>query len=113
MSAEDLYSKVKKLYGDGNDLDEDKARHIIEYADDAIKEFGNTNQKKKVQLRKWKAQAEAILPPSTIEELRKRAEGELLKRTFPQNMALRATLYALVALLVLILGFLAIKKGVI
>jgi hypothetical protein len=112
VSAEDLYSKVKNLYGDGNDIDEEKARHIIEYADDAIKEFGNTNQQKKVQLRKWKAQAEAVLPPGTIEELRKRAEGELLKRTFPRNVTLRASLLSLVILLVLISGILAIKKGV-
>ncbi|MFL6335305.1 MAG: hypothetical protein ACJ754_18490 [Pyrinomonadaceae bacterium] len=110
MSAEDLYSKAKDLYGDGNDIDEDKARRIIEYADDAIREFGNTNQEKKVELRRWKTEAEAVLPPGTLEELRKRAEGELLKRSFPRNKLPRIVLLALVALIVIIVGALALKK---
>lgn len=88
----------------------DKAKLLIEKADDAIKEFGNTNQERKVQLRKWKAQAELVLPPSTIDDLRKRAEGELLKRSYPRNPVLRKLLLAGVALTVIVLGALVIKQ---
>src|SRR5437588_10037234 len=81
-----LYEKVRALMQ--STLDENNARIIAESADDAINEFGNTNQEKKVELRKWKAQAELVLPPSTIEELRKRAEGQLLKKSYPKNVRL-------------------------
>src|SRR5438105_3767313 len=65
---ERLYEEVKTLVESYEPLDLDKAKLLIEKADDAIKEFGNTNQERKVQLRKWKAQAELVLPPSTIDD---------------------------------------------
>jgi hypothetical protein len=108
--AEQLYNKVKELIQNTKPLNEYTARIIVESSDDAIKEFGNTNQEKKVELRQWKAQAELVLPPSTIEELRKRAEGELIKRSYPKNAILRNVLLALVVLFVIVLGLFAIKK---
>jgi hypothetical protein len=81
--ANQLYEKVKSLIQNSAALDETKARIIVESADDAIKEFGNTNQEKKVELREWKKRAELVLPPCTIEELRKRGEGQVIRKVFP------------------------------
>lgn len=108
--SEKLYERVKSLYQNTNPLDKDTARHIIELADDAIKEFGSTNQEKKVELRQWKAQAELVLPPATVEELRKRAEGQLLKKSYPQNVILRKTLLWIIVLVIFGGGVLALRK---
>lgn len=109
--ANRLYDSVKALIEKPEALNENEARIIVESTDDAVKEFGSTNQEKKVELRKWKAQAELALPPSTIEELRKRAEGELLKRSYPRNVIGRNILLTIVATLVIIGGLLTLKQA--
>ena len=97
--ASKLYDQVIEICQDWKTVDEHKARLIVELSDDAIREFGNTNQEKKVELRKIKAQAEIILPPSiTIEDLRKRAEGQLLQKSYPKSRGLRNALLIIVAL---------------
>jgi hypothetical protein len=79
--ANELYDRIKELSRHWNSVDDDIARRIIELADDAIKEFGSTNQDKKVELRKIRIEAERILPPATFEELKKRGEGHLLQKS--------------------------------
>lgn len=108
--ANQLYEQVKGLVNGLKPLDESSARLIVELADDAIKEFGNTNQEKKVELRQWKAQAELVLPPRTIEELRKRAEGSALERAYPRNRKVQNTLYIVIVLLIIASGLLWLKK---
>jgi hypothetical protein len=111
IHANQLYDKVKNSIHNTKPLDQNTAKLIIESADDAIKEFGSTSQEKKIELRLWKAQAELILPPSTIEELRKRAEGQLLKRSYPKNVVLRNVMLALIALGIVILGLFALWRA--
>jgi hypothetical protein len=106
-----LYDKAKGLIEDTQPLDQETARLIVELADDAIKDFGTTNHEKKVELRRWKAQAELVLPPSTIEELRKRAEGQLLKRSYPKKVVLRNAMLALVALGIVIFSLVALWRA--
>ena len=101
-NAEQLYAKVKSLVQNAHRLDEDTARVVVESADDAIKEFGSTSQEKKVELRKWKLQAESVLTPATVEELRKRAERQLLIRSYPRNTLARRVLLALVGLAIVV-----------
>jgi hypothetical protein len=96
--AHELYNKVKDLIENTKPLDEYTARMVVEYSDDAIKEFGTTNQDKKVELREWKAEAELVLPPATIEELRKRAEGQFLDRGYPRKKILRDILLWVIGL---------------
>jgi hypothetical protein len=108
--AHSLYGKVKDLIDSSPNLDEAKARIIVEAADDAIKEFGSKHQEEKIHLKDWKRRAERVLPPETIEELRKRAEGSLLRGIFPRNKWLRTPFIFLVALIVLVLGLLTVKK---
>jgi hypothetical protein len=105
-----LYDSVKNLIQNSEALDESEARIIVESAEDAINEFGSTNQEKKVKLRKWKYQAELVLPPGTIEELRKRAEGNLLKRSWPRSVLLQRALLGIVALVLIGGTFLYLKK---
>lgn len=81
--ANGLYEKAKRLIHETERLDQNTAKIIVESADDAIKEFGTTNQEKKVELKGWKKEAESVLPPDTIEELRKRAEAKLIGKTYP------------------------------
>lgn len=83
VNANQLYEKVKTLMQTTNPLSAETARLIVETSDDAIEEFGNTNQDKKLDLRKWKAEAEAVLPPLTIEELKDRAEAQILAKGYP------------------------------
>lgn len=110
--ADRLYDKVKALIEKPESLSEDSARLIVESADDALKEFGSTNQEKKVLLRIWKAQAESFLPPATVEELRKRAEGGVLKKLWPRSATLQKGLVGFVALLIVLLAVTALKKTV-
>jgi len=83
VNANQLYEKVKALVQATNPLSAETARLIVETSDDAIEEFGNTNQDKKLELRAWKAEAEAVLPPLTIEELKDRAEAQILAKGYP------------------------------
>lgn len=108
--AEHLYQKVKSLYQDTKPLDENTARIIVESADDAIKEFGNTNQEKKAELRQIKERAEEFLPPKTLEELRKRAEGKALKTLHPKNSVLRNALYAVIVLIIIASSLLVLRQ---
>jgi hypothetical protein len=111
ISAEQLYDKVKGLTQNTKPLDEYTARIIVESADDAIKGFGNTNQEKKVELRGWKAKAELALSPATIEELRKRTEGQILKGIYPKKSAvLRNAIFVVVALTFIIPSMLALRQ---
>lgn len=108
--ANQLYDKVKNLIDNTNPLDQTTAQLIIESADDAIKEFGNTNQDKKVELRNIKEKAEEVLPPKTIEELRKRAEGKALAKAYPKSNRMRNALYVLLVLSSIVTGLLMLKK---
>lgn len=100
--ANQLYEKAKSLCRDMKNPDEQTAKLIIESVDDAIKVFGTTNQHKKVELRKIKAEAEKILPPDTIESLRKRAEADLLQKVYPKQSAFRKLLLLVIAIAVLV-----------
>src|SRR5919205_483430 len=111
-NAEQLYNKVRELIRHTEPLDEYTARVIVESADDAIKEFGETNQEKKVELRQWKSQAELSLSPATIEELRKRTEGQFLKSIYPKkSVAWRRVLFVTVVLTVLIPAALTLRQS--
>jgi hypothetical protein len=111
IHADQLYEKVKSLMQDAKPLDQGSARLIVELADDAIKEYGSTSQERKVELKLWKEKAELVLPPSTLEELRKRSEGQLLKKSYPKNVLLRKALFGVVALVLLILTLLALRRA--
>ena len=102
--AEQLYEKVKNLTAGGIPSDESTASIIVELVDDAVKEFGSTNQDKKVELRRIKEKAEEVLPPRTVEELRKRAEGQILKRTFPRNRIIRNVVLLIIGSGTILLG---------
>jgi len=102
--AEQLYERVKSLTEGGVPSDESTASIIVELVDDAVKEFGSTNQDKKVELRRIKEEAEQVLPPKTVDELRKRAEGQILKRTFPRNRTLRNVVLLIIGSGTILLG---------
>jgi hypothetical protein len=104
--ANELYDRVKTLIHDAAPLDVNKARVIVELAEDAVKEFGNTNQEKKVELKSIKEKAEEALPAKTVEELRKRAEGFIIDKAFPLKPRRRALLYVAVGVLIVV-AFLA------
>lgn len=76
---------------------------IIESANDAIREFGNTNQEKKIELKRIVKEAEEVLPPATIKELRERAEAKALKTIHPKSRVLRNVVYATFALFIIII----------
>lgn len=99
--ANELYEQVKKLTQDWNNVDDDGARKVIELAEDAIKEFGSTNQDKKVELRKIRAEAEKRLPPGTFEELKKRGESHLLQK-YLKNKQLRKYLPVIVIFFIVV-----------
>jgi hypothetical protein len=107
--AEALFEEAKALTKDGL-KNADQAKLLIEKAEDAIKEFGNTNQDKKLELKKWKEMAALVIPPSTLEDLKKRSEGEFLSKVYPKSPALRNTLFGIV-ILILIVGVLAGLKN--
>ena len=99
--ASELYDSVIALYKDRDKLTEETAAELIELADDAIAEFGTSNHRKKVELKRIKKDVEQLLPPTTIEELRKRAEEYVLKayprRRVRQRILLVATLVVVIA----------------
>lgn len=102
--ANELYDRVKTLIQNTIPLDVNTARVIIELVDDSIKEFGSTNQEKKVELKQIKEQAEDVLPPKDVKELRTRAEGKALKKLHPNNKILRNALYAIAALVLIVVA---------
>jgi hypothetical protein len=105
-----LYEKAKTLIDRSLNLDETTARVIVETVDDAIKEFGSKHQEKKIELKEWRRRAELVLPPETLEELRKRAESGFFKRFFPQNSRLRAVFIVIVFVIIVLVGILTAKK---
>lgn len=111
--AAQLYERVKSLSQELQKRpDVTTARLIIESVDDAITEFGSTNQDKKVELRKIKEQAERILPPDTLESLKKRAEGEFLRKLYPKQKAFRMLMFIAILMIpsALVLREFLIKK---
>jgi len=94
--AMELYDQVKHL-SQNTPPDRETAKLIIELTDDAIHEFGSTNQRLRVQLKSWRNQAAEVLPPSNVKDLIERAEGRLLDRFFPKNRLLRGGLIWVVA----------------
>ena len=112
LNANKLYEEVKRLINSAGTPNAERARLIIELADDAIEEFGATNQDRKVELRKIKTQFEELLPPTTIDELRKRAEGKLLVSTYPRNKILRNLVLVTFGLGSLLLSGILIAKQV-
>jgi hypothetical protein len=110
LHANQLYETVKTLTQTTGALDQRTARLIVETSDDAIREFGNTNQDKKIDLRNWKAEAEALLPPLTIKELKDRAEAQILAKGFPTRKLPRKILLYLIGAVLLIIAVAAIYK---
>lgn len=102
--ANTLYRKAKALFEHVRPLDEYVAQLLIESANDAISEYGSTNQERKVELKKMIAEAEKILPPATIKELRERAEGHVLQRTYPRKPLGISVLLSVIGVM-LVLGF--------
>jgi|GEM_PF-3574462 len=102
LHANELYEKVKSLVDEPNAADPATARLIVETADDAINEFGNTNQSKKLDLRKWKATAAEALPPGTFKEFGERGQGVLLARFYPKSNRARKVLLYLIGTAILI-----------
>jgi hypothetical protein len=109
--ANQLYDSVQRLIENTIPLDEQTARIIVEAADDAIKEFGNTNQEKKVELKKWKGLAEEVLPPRTIKELKERAEGQLLQKGYPRQALSRKLLISGIGIMVLAVTLVGVYKA--
>jgi formylglycine-generating enzyme required for sulfatase activity len=102
--AEQLYLQVKSL--NTEPLNTGTASLIIELVDDAIKEFGTTSHDKKVELRTIRAEAEKVVPPDTVETLRKRAEGIVLRIIYPRNKRFRN-----IVLLILGVGVLSVPPS--
>src|SRR5215213_533521 len=90
--ATDLYSQVIAMSQNWRLVDEVKARLIIEYAKDATELFGTTNQEKKVELKRIIEKAEQIVPPDSVDSLKKRSQKLVLKRIYPKNRRLRNVL---------------------
>jgi hypothetical protein len=102
LHAHELYEKVKSLV-DGRDASDPATSHlIIETADDAIEEFGNTNQSKKLELKKWRAAAEEALPPGTFKEVGERGQEVLLATLYPKSHRVRKALLYLIGTGILI-----------
>jgi hypothetical protein len=99
--ANHLYHLVLKMSQDWDSVDVVKAQLIIAYAQDAVESFGRTNHEKKVELSTIIDRAEQIVPPDSIESLRKRAERLFLQILFPRNRRLRNALLVTVALFVI------------
>lgn len=100
--ANELYEKARALSRYVKPLEASIAKIIIETANDAIKEFGNTNQEKKVELKRMIEEAGMVLPPATFKELTERAEGQLLRKTHPKSHTSRSVILWAVLLFTLI-----------
>ena len=107
--AHEFYGKAKSLFDEEN-LDEKTARLIVEFADDALLLFGPTNQEKKVELRLLKKQAENVLPPETVEELKKRAETRSLKALYPRRPSRQKVVLRIVSLILIVGSVFGIYK---
>jgi hypothetical protein len=83
-------------------LDQRTARALIRVAGDAIKEFGNTNQDKIIELERFIGEAKKAVPPEGAKELFGRAESYIIEKTFPKNPILRAALLLILGLILLL-----------
>ena len=109
-NANQLYDQATTLFSNTEPLNEQKAKLLIELTDDALKEFGNTNAEKKVKLKEIRAVAESVLPPSTIDELKKRAEGQFLKN-YPMNRVLQKILLTSIAIVIVAIPIAAFVRS--
>jgi hypothetical protein len=103
-SANQLYQDVKELIEACSVLNPADAKLVVEKAKDAIKEFGSTNQAKKVELREWKIRAESVLAPQTFKHVRERTEERILEKLWPRPI-MRKVVIGLAAFF-LVVGFL-------
>jgi len=87
--AINLYSQVIVMSQNWQSVDEVKARLIVEYAKDATELFGTTNQEKKVELNRIAERAGQVVPPDSVDSLRKRSEKLVLQLLYPKNGMLR------------------------
>jgi hypothetical protein len=78
---EEVTAQIKK-----SSLEESEIRVLIEKADDAIKEFGSSNQDKKAELRRIKEQLQRSLPPLSFADARTRVEGGILTRLWKRTL---------------------------
>ncbi len=108
--ASQLYETVKNLSQDLKSTDRAKAILIIEYAQDAIAAYENTNQEKKVELKELIRTTQEIIPPKTFQDLKTIVQSKLLKFIYPKNPKLRNMLFILVALTIIVPGLLALKS---
>lgn len=60
-------------------------------------------KKKKIELRRMIEEAEKVLPPATIEDLKKRAEGQLLDKVYPRKPSKRNLLLTAIAIIIVVL----------
>jgi hypothetical protein len=100
--ANHLYSQVIKMSREWDSVDVVKAQLIISYAQDAVESFARTNHEKKVELNTIIERAEQVVPPDSIESLKKRAERFVLKIVYPRNRRFRNALLVTVGLFLLI-----------
>ncbi|HEY0347142.1 MAG TPA: hypothetical protein VGC60_03205 [Pyrinomonadaceae bacterium] len=108
--ANQLYGKVKTLIQNKAGLDKNNARVIVESVDDALKEFGSTDQNKKIELREWRAKAVRALPPETFRELIDRGVKEWLPKLWPKNPKLQTGLLVIVFVTVVAGGLATFKR---
>lgn len=94
-STDQLYDKAKLLYAPYPEIDDHTAKLIVQLADDAVNAFGNTNQEKKVELKKIKSEAEKLLPAATFEDLKKKAEGAMFTNYPSKQRARKILIYAI------------------
>lgn len=97
-SATELYGEIKNLIEKTTPLDEITAKRIIELVDDTLKEFGSTNQAKKVELRDWRQRAERVLPPKNASEFLDKTANYFLDKFFPTRPRLRNALFWLIGI---------------
>lgn len=107
--ATQLYETVKVLSQDLRSADIAKAYLVIEYAEDAIKAFGDTNQDKKVELGGIIKSTQEIIPPNTFRDLNTTVQSKLLKLVYPKNPKLRNILFVVVAIVIIASAFLTLR----
>ncbi len=82
LQADILYGKIQKLNEDWNSPDASEAKLIKEYAVDAIKLYGETNQKKKLELKAIVEKTEEVIPPENLKQLKDKSEKYGLQKIY-------------------------------
>jgi hypothetical protein len=100
--AFELYWQAKGLSQFVNSPDRQTAQALIRVADDAIKEFGNTNQDKKIELERIKEEAEDAVPAKDFKEFKSRVERYILRKITPRNPKFRSMLLIIFSLALLV-----------